>query len=86
MNSEIKMNVSSLIRKDGDKAIYVMFTDGDKEAEFVVPECRLLNNKGFADEEIRSLTDYIKNEQDYIYSIAKKVNPMKAFMGKKQGV
>lgn len=86
MNSEIRMNVSSLIRKDGDKAIYVMFTDGNKEAEFVVPECRLLNNKGFTEEEIGSLTDYIKNEQDYIYSIAKKVNPMKAFMGKKQGV
>ena len=55
MNSEIKMNVSSLIRKDGDKAIYVMFTDGDKEAEFIVPECRLLNNKGFTDEEIGNL-------------------------------
>ncbi|MCR4755064.1 MAG: hypothetical protein K5868_05965 [Lachnospiraceae bacterium] len=86
MNSEIKMNVSSLIRKDGDKAIYVMFTDGDKEAEFIVPECRLLNNKGFTDEEIGNLIEYIKNEQDYIYNIAKKVNPIKGFMGRQQGV
>ncbi len=86
MNSEIRMNVSSLVRKDGEKAIYVLFTDGDKEAEFVVPEGRLLDNKGFSDKEITELRDYLHNEQDYIYSVAKKVNPMKGFMGKKQGV
>lgn len=86
MSSEIKMNISSLIRKDGDKAIYVLFSDRDKEAEFVVPEGRLLNNKGFSEEEIAKLKNYLDNEQDYIYSVAKKVNPMKGFMGKKQGV
>lgn len=86
MSSEIKMNISSLIRKDGDKAIYVLFSDRDKEAEFVVPEGRLLNNKGFSAEEIAKLKNYLHNEQDYIYSVAKKVNPMKGFMGKKQGV
>lgn len=80
------MNISSLIRKDGDKAIYVLFSDRDKEAEFVVPEGRLLNNKGFSEEEIAKLKNYLDNEQDYIYSVAKKVNPMKGFMGKKQGV
>ena len=29
---------------------------------------------------------YLKNDQDHIYEIAKKVNPMKGFMGKEQGV
>ena len=86
MNSEIRMNVSSLIRKDGDKAIYVMFTDDTRQAEFVIPEGRLLNNSGFSDEEIGKLKDYLKNDQDHIYEIAKKVNPMKGFMGKEQGV
>lgn len=86
MNSEIRMNISSLIRKDGDKAIYVLFTDGNKEAEFKVPDGKLLSNKGFSDKELEDLRDYLHNEQDYIYSVAKKVNPMKGFMGKTQGV
>jgi hypothetical protein len=86
MNDEIKMNVSSLIRKDGEKAIYVMFTDSEKQAEFRLPGCELLNNRGFDKKEIDNLTDYLKNEQDYIFGIAKKVNPMKGFMGKEQGV
>lgn len=86
MNNEIRMNVSSLIRKDGDKAIYVMFTDDAKQAEFVLPEGRLLNNSGFDKDEILRLQEYIRNDRDHIYEIAGKVNPMKAFMGKEQGV
>ena len=46
MNSEIRMNVSSFVRKDGEKAIYVLFTDGDKEAvspagAFLTPPSRI---------------------------------------------
>jgi len=85
MNSEINMNVSSFFRKDGEKAIYVMFSDGDKSAEFVLPEGKLINNSGFAGEDVDQLLDYVINEKDKIYEIAKKVNPMKGFLGQKQG-
>ena len=81
MNTEISMTVSTMTRQGDDKAIYVVFTDGDKSAEFVVPEDRLLKNNGFSEEEIASLTDYVVNEHDSIYSIAKKINPMKSFLG-----
>ena len=82
MNSEITMSVSSMTRTKDSKAVYVLFQDGDKSAEIAIPECRLVNNKGFSDEEIAQLTDYVQNEQDSIYELAKKVNPMKAFLGK----
>ena len=85
MNEEIKMSVSSMTRKDDNKAIYVMFEDGAKKAEFVLPEGKLLNNEGFTDEETAQLKDYVLNSQDEIYSVAKKVNPMKVFMGVPQG-
>ncbi|MBO4376637.1 MAG: hypothetical protein IKY04_04665 [Lachnospiraceae bacterium] len=85
MNEEIKMSVSSMTRKDDNKAIYVMFEDGAKKAEFVLPEGKLLNNEGFTDEETAQLKDYVLNSQDEIYSVAKKVNPMKGFMGVPQG-
>lgn len=85
MNSEIRMSVSSFIRKDGEKSIYVLFSDDNNSVEFELPECKVVRNNGFADSDIESLKEYIKNEQDYIYQIAKKVNPMKGFLGKKQG-
>lgn len=53
----------------------------NKSAEFVVPGCRVISNKGFTEGEIQQLHDYVDNEQDYIFSLAKTVNPMRAFMG-----
>lgn len=37
MNSEIRMSVSSMTRNDDKKGVYVLFSDGDKSAEFIVP-------------------------------------------------
>ena len=85
MNSEIKMSVSSMTRTKDKKSIYVMFQNGEKVAEFSIPGCKVISNKGFNQEELKQLKDYVDNEQDYIFSIAKKVNPMKGFLGKKQG-
>ncbi len=81
MNQEIKMSVSSFIRKDGDKAVYVMFYDGEKNAEFVLPDCKLLKNNGFAKEDIDQLLKYVDNERETIFNMAKNVNPIKGFMG-----
>ena len=81
MNQEIKMSVSSFIRKDGDKAVYVMFYDGEKNAEFVLPDCKLLKNNGFATEDIDQLLKYVDNERETIFNMAKNVNPIKGFMG-----
>lgn len=80
MSSEIKMSVSSLIRKDGNKAIYVLFSDRDKSAEFTIPEPKLLSNKGFSDQELANLFEYVTNQQDQIHKMAKEINPIKAFM------
>ncbi len=81
MNSEIKMSVSTMTRTKDSKAVYVVFEDGSKNAEFALPECKLVSNNGFSDEEIVQLKDYVENEQDSIYDVAKKINPMKAFLG-----
>ena len=84
MNSEIKMSVSSMTRHGDDKAIYIMFTDGSKYAEYTLPDCKLISNKDFSDEEIKMLMDYVSNEREAIMSIAKEVNPMKGFLGQPQ--
>lgn len=86
MNNEIRMSVSSMTRNDDKKGVYVLFTDGDKSAEFVLPGAKILSKKGFTDDELKDLTAYVNNQADEIYEIAKKVDPMKAFMGREQGV
>ena len=83
MNSEVKMSVSSMMRNDDKKGVYVLFTDKDKSAEFVIPGCKVISNKGFSADELKQLRDYVDNEQDYIFSLSKTVNPMKAFMSEK---
>ena len=83
MNSEIKMSVSSMTRSGDKKAVYVLFQDGDKSAEYSLPGCCLIRNKGFSEDELKSLKEYMDNEQDSIYAMAKGVNPIKALMGKK---
>lgn len=82
MNSEIKMSVSTMTRTKDSKAVYVLFEDGAKSAEFSLPEGKLVRKAGFSEEEIAQLTDYVDNERDSIYDIAKQINPMKSFLGK----
>ncbi len=66
---------------DGEKVVYVLFSDGDKSAELTVPQGKLVKNTGFSNEEIDGLKDYVRNEQDAIFALAKQVNPMRAFLG-----
>ena len=82
MNKDIKMSVSSMTRNKDKKAVYVFFQDGEKTAEFTLPGSKLVKNNGFLDDDIRQLKDYIDNEQDTIFAMAKQVNPIKAMMGR----
>lgn len=74
------MSVSSMTRTKEKKAVYVLFEDGSKSAEITLPDCRVIKNSGFSDEEISQLLDYVQNEQDSIYELAKGIDPMKAFL------
>ena len=80
MNQDIKMSVSSMTRNKDKKAVYVLFQDGEKTAEFTLPGCELVKNKGFSEDDILQLKDYISNEQEAIFAMAKQVNPIKALM------
>ncbi|MBR4344045.1 MAG: DUF4160 domain-containing protein [Lachnospiraceae bacterium] len=84
MDSEIKMSVSSMTRAGDKKAVYVLFQDGNKSAEYSLPGCSLMRNKGFSETELKSLKEYVDNEQDSIYAMAKSVNPIRALMGNKR--
>jgi len=80
-NSDIKMSVSSMTGTKDKKAVYVLFQDHDRTAEFSIPGCNLIRNNGFNDGEVKLLKKYLENEQDTVISMAKEVNPIKALMG-----
>ena len=75
------MSVSTMTRTKDSKAVYVLFEDGSKSAEFVLPEGTCVRTDGFSDEDIAQLKDYIDNERDSIYDIAKHINPMRSLLG-----
>lgn len=81
MNREIRMSISSMTRTGDKKAIYILFTDGDFSAEFSIPDCKLLSSHGFSEEDLKQLKEYIENEQDYLFSMAKEINPIRNFLG-----
>lgn len=80
MNSNMKINVSPVTRLGDRRVAYVLFSDGDSGAEFIIPGGELVNSKGFDEKELAEMKEYIDNEQDYLCSVAKELNPMRSFM------
>lgn len=80
MNSEMKINVSPVTRLGDKRVAYVLFTDKDCSAEFIIPGGELLNSKGFEEKELAEIKEYLDCEQDNLFQVAKELNPMRSFM------
>ncbi|MDE5863418.1 MAG: hypothetical protein K2K56_02050 [Lachnospiraceae bacterium] len=60
MNEELNMSVSPICVKDGKKYAYIMFSDNVRVAEGIIPDCRIINNNGFLEDEVRQLEAYME--------------------------
>ncbi len=80
MSEELKMTISGIVPREGRKSVYVVFEDGQRKAEGYVPDCIITQNEGFAEDEIKMLELYLKQNQDMIREHAKLINPIKALM------
>ena len=80
---QMNMLVSGLVGTGENKRICVYFSDKDKYAEGSIPECKITSSKGFDQREIEEIENYLKENRDHIIEEAKKVNPLRGFMGKK---
>ena len=80
MSDALNMTISGIVPKDGRKHIYVVFEDGKRKAEGVIPDCVITANKGFSEEEVKMLEFYLKHNQDEIRARAKEINAIKALM------
>ncbi len=80
MKDTINMSVSQVFAKNGERYAFVSFTDGKKNAEGKIPECKIISNNGFEKEEITQLEDYMERELARLKRMAAGINVMRAFM------
>ncbi len=76
--TELNMQVSLACQKDGQKVVYVMFSDGERSAEGEIPKCRIISNRGFSQEEVTRLESYLKENSDMLYKTAAGIDPIRA--------
>lgn len=82
--SELTLSVSPICEKDGKRLAYVTFSDKGRSAEGLIPECKIIKNCNFSDEEVIQLEQYLKDNLAMLKKMASKINILDAFMGKKQ--
>ena len=81
---EIEMTYSGLLLKDGEKMVRVCFERGKNAfAEGIVPKGVIVKSAGFSDEEIKQLTAYMQDNAAEIIKLAKNVNFLNDWLGKK---
>ena len=80
LDTEMTMAVSPVCQKDGKQYAFVTFSDKDKAAEGRIPECIILSNKGFSQQEVEQLERYMKRELTRLKKMASGINVLEAFM------
>lgn len=80
MNNELNMSVSPICVKDGKRYAFVTFTDGTRMAEGKIPDCKITSNKGFLEDEIIKLEEYMQKELPKLKQMAAGINVLDAFM------
>ena len=59
-NPDMKLSVSPVCSKDGEKFAFVIFTDEKRTAEGKIPDCKIISSEGFDEGEIGMLEMYMK--------------------------
>lgn len=80
MDDELKMSVSPICTKNGSKYAFVAFTDGVRTAEGRIPDCIIIQNEGFNEEEVSQLENYMRQELPQLKKMAAGINVMKNFL------
>lgn len=77
----IQSFISGILTKEGRKFARISFMRGEEYAEFIVPDAVLDKRKGFSEEEITELYQYVRENRNDILERAKKVNPLRNWLG-----
>lgn len=79
-HDNVTMTYSSLLQKNGKKAICVCFErisqNGKDYAEALLPSCEFINQKGFTKDELTQLELYLKLNKDDILEKSKEISKL----------
>lgn len=78
MSEELNMSVSPICVKDGKKYAYILFSDNVRSAEGVIPDCRIINNNGFLEDEVKQLEAYMERSLPELKRLAAGQNAFNA--------
>lgn len=81
-SEEFRMTYSGIINQNGQKIVRVSFERGKDYAEGILPSGKIEKSSGFSTEETEGLSRYLLQNAEDIMERAKKVNPLRGFMGK----
>ena len=76
----MNMICSGILRKNGEKIIYVRFERGEDFAEGSLPAAKITSQSGFTPDQIEQMEAYMSENRFEIIEQAKSVNVMKNFM------
>lgn len=76
----MNMQVSGVCSRGEEKIAYVLFEEETRSAEGVIPECKIVRNKGFSPEEVDRLEEYMRDNLGMLKRHASEVNPISAMM------
>ena len=79
--SDVNLDISGVVEKDGKKIAHIRFTRGEDMAEGYIPDCVFTKVKGFTDEETEQLTDYLRANLTDLKKRAAAINPLTEYTG-----
>ena len=74
---EVKMTHSGILVKEGKRHVSVRFERGADIAEALLPQCKVVSQHGFSEEEIEGLEGYLEQQNDVIFAKAKEISNIK---------
>ena len=79
MNKEevLTLTHSGILVKQGRRHVSVRFERGSDIAEASLPECKVIKNQGFSEEEVAGLELYLEMKNDEIFAKAKEISNIK---------
>ncbi len=86
LDKDINMTVSPVCTKDGKHYAFVLFSKGGKSAgseisaEGKIPDCRIISNNGFSEDELRKLEEYMVQELPMLKEMSAGIDVMRALM------
>lgn len=80
----MNMIISGVVDHEGKKRAFVVFEEGNKNAEAMIPDCKVVKNNGFSEEEVGALENYLSENLEMLKRQAAQNNPIRAMMKEKE--